>query len=93
MKRSQRITWKLFFHKSFSFFFLTATRLISKLTVTDDKSQDPADDIPLQHLRAAEQHLAALERWLRGEGPDLTSRWLNNPLAICSTYGIMAHLR
>lgn len=26
------------------------------------------DDMPLQHLRAAEQHLAALERWLRGEG-------------------------
>ena len=26
------------------------------------------DDVPLQHLRAAEQHLAALERWLRGEG-------------------------
>lgn len=33
-----------------------------------DASQDPPDDIPLQHLRAAEQHLAALERWLRGEG-------------------------
>ena len=30
--------------------------------------KDPPDDIPLQHLRAAEQHLAALERWLRGEG-------------------------
>ena len=26
-------------------------------------------DLPLQHLRAAEQHLAAVERWLRGQGP------------------------
>ena len=33
-------------------------------------AQDPPDDIPLQHLRAAEQHLAALERWLRGEGKE-----------------------
>ncbi|CAK9062032.1 Acylcarnitine hydrolase, partial [Durusdinium trenchii] len=31
-------------------------------------AQENNDDLPLQHLRAAEQHLAALERWLRGEG-------------------------
>ncbi|CAJ1444815.1 unnamed protein product [Effrenium voratum] len=33
-------------------------------------TQEPDEDVPLQHLRAAEQHLAAVERWLRGEGSE-----------------------
>eukprot|EP00438_Fugacium_kawagutii_P021603 Skav212187 [mRNA] locus=scaffold754:521709:536586:- [translate_table: standard] len=47
---------------------LRAGELSRCAAIVQKFAQEGPDDVPLQHLRAAEQHLAALERWLRGEG-------------------------
>ncbi|OLQ04326.1 Acylcarnitine hydrolase [Symbiodinium microadriaticum] len=56
------------------------TLCVSLLEKFKDDAGD--DDLPLQHLRAAEQHLAAVERWLRGQGHEEGAENLRKELGV-----------
>ncbi|CAE7466379.1 Ces2c, partial [Symbiodinium pilosum] len=62
-----------------------ASRTLCVSFVEKFKEAAGDDDVPLQHLKAAEQHLAAVERWLRGQGYEEGAEHLRKELGVSQT--------